>query len=38
MYQLPEEAKPARYIITRDIVDGKAPLSAAAQKMRKESA
>ena len=38
MYQLPEEAKPARYVITRDIVDGKAPLSAAAQRVRKESA
>jgi ATP-dependent Clp protease ATP-binding subunit ClpX len=38
MYQLPEEAKPARYVITRDIVEGRADLMAAKQKARKESA
>ncbi len=38
MYQLPEESKPAKYVITRDIVEGKADLMAAKQLMRKESA
>ena len=38
MYQLPEEPKPARYVITRDIVEGKAKLSTAKQKAKKESA
>jgi len=38
MYQLPEESKPARYVITRDIVEGKADLHAAKQKVKKESA
>ncbi|HPC94765.1 MAG TPA: ATP-dependent Clp protease ATP-binding subunit ClpX [Sedimentisphaerales bacterium] len=38
MYQLPEEPKPARYVITQDIVEGKAPLLAAKQQVRKESA
>ncbi len=38
MYQLPEEPKPASYVITRDIVEGKAPLTAARQNIRKESA
>ena len=38
MYQLPEEAKPARYVITRDIVEGLADLAAARQQVRKESA
>jgi ATP-dependent Clp protease ATP-binding subunit ClpX len=38
MYQLPEEAKPARYVITRDIVEGKADLALAKQNIRKESA
>jgi ATP-dependent Clp protease ATP-binding subunit ClpX len=38
MYQLPEEPKPGRYVITRDIVEGKAGLSAAARHIRKESA
>jgi ATP-dependent Clp protease ATP-binding subunit ClpX len=38
MYQLPEQGKAARYVITRDIIDGKAPLTAAVQKIRKESA
>jgi len=38
MYQLPEESKPARYVITRDIVEGRADLSAARQQVRKESA
>jgi len=37
MYQLPDEAKPAKYIITREIVEGSAPLSAARQPA-KESA
>lgn len=39
MYQLPEEQKGAKYIITRDIVEGKAKLSTAKQqKAKKESA
>ena len=38
MYQLPEESGPAKYVITRDIVEGKAELTTARQKARKESA
>ncbi|MGD2093995.1 MAG: ATP-dependent Clp protease ATP-binding subunit ClpX [Phycisphaerales bacterium] len=38
MYQLPEEKKPAKYVITRDIVEGKADLFTAIQKAKKESA
>lgn len=38
MYQLPEEPKPAKYVITRDIVEGKAELFTAKQKTKKESA
>jgi len=38
MYQLPEEAKPAKYIINRDIVEGKADLFASKEKTKKESA
>ena len=38
MYQLPEESGPAKYVITRDIVEGKAELTTARQKTRKESA
>jgi len=38
MYQLPEETKPARYVITSDIVEGRVDLSAARQQIRKESA
>jgi ATP-dependent Clp protease ATP-binding subunit ClpX len=38
MYQLPEEQKPARYLITRQIVEGKAPLTSARQVVQKESA
>jgi ATP-dependent Clp protease ATP-binding subunit ClpX len=38
MYQLPEEPKPARYVITRDIVEGRADLFTAKQKTKKESA
>ena len=39
MYQLPEEPKPAKYVITKDIVEGKTPLSAARQiSAKKESA
>jgi ATP-dependent Clp protease ATP-binding subunit ClpX len=38
MYQLPEEPKPARYVITRDIVEGKAELFTAKQKAKRESA
>ncbi len=37
MYHLPEEAKPAKYTITKDIVEGKTSLMAAKQ-ARKESA
>jgi ATP-dependent Clp protease ATP-binding subunit ClpX len=32
MYQLPEEPKPAKYVITRDIVEGKAELFSSRQK------
>lgn len=39
MYQLPEETAPAKYVITRDIVEGKAKLSKAKRKQaKKESA
>jgi len=38
MYQLPEEAKPAKYVVTRDIIEGRAELSTARQSMKKESA
>jgi hypothetical protein len=39
MYQLPEEPKPAKYVITKDIVEGIEPLSAARQlPAKKESA
>jgi ATP-dependent Clp protease ATP-binding subunit ClpX len=38
MYQLPEEPKPAKYVITRDIVEGKSGLASAKQKIKKESA
>jgi ATP-dependent Clp protease ATP-binding subunit ClpX len=38
MYQLPEEPKPARFLITRQIVEGDLPLSAARQTIQKESA
>jgi len=36
MYQLPEEPKPSKYLITRDIVEGKADLFTAKQKAKKE--
>ena len=39
MYQLPEEPKPAKYVITKDIVEGTMPLSAARHlPAKKESA
>jgi ATP-dependent Clp protease ATP-binding subunit ClpX len=38
MYQLPEDPKPARYVITRDIIEGRADLARARQQIRKESA
>ncbi len=38
MYLLPEETKPAKYMITRNIVEGKADLFTARQKAKKESA
>ena len=38
MYQLPEEAKPAKYVITGEIVERKADLFTAKQKVKKESA
>ena len=38
MYQLPEEPKPARYVITRDIIEGKAELFTARQQAKRESA
>jgi len=36
MYQLPEEPKPAKYLINADIVEGKADLLTAKQKAKKE--
>ena len=38
MYQLPEESKPVKYVITREIVERKADLFTAKQKAKKESA
>ncbi|TKJ38773.1 MAG: ATP-dependent protease ATP-binding subunit ClpX [Planctomycetes bacterium B3_Pla] len=38
MYQLPEEPKPAKYVITRDIVERKIDLFTAKQQAKKESA
>jgi len=38
MYQLPDEPSGAKYVITRDIVEGKAELFTAKQKAKKESA
>jgi ATP-dependent Clp protease ATP-binding subunit ClpX len=38
MYQLPEEPKPAKYVISRDIVEGKADLYTAKQSAKRESA
>jgi len=38
MYQLPEEQKPVKYVITRDIVEGKVELLTAKRKAKKESA
>jgi len=38
MYRLPEEPKPAKYVITRDIVERKADLVTAKQEAKKESA
>jgi ATP-dependent Clp protease ATP-binding subunit ClpX len=38
MYRLPEEPKGAKYVISRDIVEGKQELLAARQKAKKESA
>ena len=38
MYQLPEEPKPAKYVITRDVVEGEAELFASKQNAKRESA
>jgi len=38
MYQLPEETKPAKYVITREIVEDKAKLFTAKKTAKKESA
>jgi ATP-dependent Clp protease ATP-binding subunit ClpX len=38
MYKLPEEPKPAKYVITRDVVEGKANLFDQQQNTKKESA
>lgn len=38
MYQLPEEPKPAKYVITRDIVEGKAELYGTKKSAKKETA
>jgi ATP-dependent Clp protease ATP-binding subunit ClpX len=34
MYQLPDKPKGAKYVITRDIVEGKAPLQSARQELK----
>ncbi len=38
MYQLPDEPKGSRYVVTEEIVEGKADLFSAAEQKRKESA
>jgi ATP-dependent Clp protease ATP-binding subunit ClpX len=38
MYRLPEQKKPSRYIVTKDIVEGREKLFNSAQKAKKESA
>jgi ATP-dependent Clp protease ATP-binding subunit ClpX len=38
MYHLPEQQKPAKYFITREIVEGKADLFSSQQVLKKESA
>jgi len=38
MYKLPEESKPAKYVLTREIVEAKASPFAKEDKMKKESA
>jgi len=38
MYQLPEEEKGAKYVITREIVEGKADIFTAKKRAKKESA
>ena len=38
MYQLPEEPKPGKYVITPDIVEGKAKLFTAKKRAKRESA
>jgi ATP-dependent Clp protease ATP-binding subunit ClpX len=38
MYHLPEEPKPGKYLITKDIVEGKTDLFASNRRVRKESA
>jgi ATP-dependent Clp protease ATP-binding subunit ClpX len=38
MYRLPEESKPAKYVITEDVIEGKADLFSAKRKAKKESA
>ena len=38
MYTLPDQPKPARYVVTRDTVEGKTPLADIRRKARRESA
>jgi len=38
MYELPEQSKSAKYVITRDIVEGKSELFSAQQNAKRESA
>ncbi len=38
MYRLPDEDKPARYVIDRDVVEGRADLFESKKQMKKESA
>jgi ATP-dependent Clp protease ATP-binding subunit ClpX len=38
MYQLPDEPKPSKYLITKEVVEGKADLTEARQAARRESA
>jgi len=38
MYRLPEEPKPRRYVVTRDVIEGKADLFGPERQTKKESA
>jgi len=38
MYRLPEESKPGKYAITKDVIDGKVDLFESGSEAQKESA